>query len=214
MALMNGDNLATDARQPYALWIAALRWLRWSLGVILCLLILALWGGFTAPVSVGRAPRPSNHIALDIMPVKPGGPAEGYAAYVPSTLLTAPAHSLITVTIRNFDLDATPLPAASTNARVSGTVGGVASVDGSAYRALDPTEIAHTFTIPRLGVNVPIPAHSASGHRYVTVTFSFQSGAPGTYAWQCFDPCGEGPGGLGGPMDDDSYMRGTLTVEA
>jgi hypothetical protein len=212
------DDAATHAApshagELYAFWIGVMRWLRLGVGILLCLLILALWGGFDVPAPSGHA-RPSDHIALDIMPVKAGGPAQDYAAYVPSTLLSAPAHSVVSVTIRNFDLDATPLPATSSRARVSGTVGGVASVDGSTYRALDPAAIAHTFTIPQLGVNVPIPGHSASGKHYVTVTFSFRTGAPGTYDWQCFDPCGDGPDGLDGPMAAVSYMQGTLTVEA
>jgi hypothetical protein len=36
---------------------------------------------------------------------------------------------------------------------------------------------------------------------------------PGQYIWQCFDPCGSGFNGFGGPMSTKGYMSGTLTVE-
>jgi hypothetical protein len=179
-------------------------------------LVPVLFGGLDAVAPPGQASqvRPVDQIALDIMPVRPGGPPQAYAAYLPTTVLEVPAHRLVTVTIRNFDLDPTPAPEGSPYARVQGTEGGVAYADGAAYTSLDRTGIAHTFTIPRLGVNVPIPGHSREGKRYVSVTFRFRTGTAGTYVWGCFAPCGDGPDGLGGPMADEAYMRGTLFVQA
>jgi hypothetical protein len=190
---------------------AVARWVRWgvALGGGLVLLALAL----TPHLSAIPLPRPSTEVALDILPVLPGGPAQNYAGYAPSTALSLPAHRLATVTIRNFDLDATPLPVDSPYTRVEGTVGGVAYADGAPFTALDRTRIAHTFTVPDLGLNVPIPSTSSSGRSYAVVTFSFNTGAPGIHTWQCHDPCGDGADGLGGPMADVDYMRGTLTIE-
>jgi hypothetical protein len=176
------------------------------------MLLLAL---LLAPtLSAPPLPRPSTQVALDILPVLPGGPAQGYAGYTPSNALSLPAHSRATITIRNFDLDATPLPIDSPYTRVAGTVGGVAYADGAPYSLLDRTQIAHTFTVPDLGLNVPIPSRATHGRSYTVVTFSFFTGAPGTHQWQCHDPCGDGVDGLGGPMADVDYMRGTLTIEA
>ena len=48
----------------------------------------------------------------------------------------------------------------------------------------------------------------------VTTTFSFMTpDKPGEYIWNCFDPCGAGFNGFGGPMSTKGYMSGTLTVE-
>jgi hypothetical protein len=192
--------------------ITIARLVRWvvALGGGLILLALLLTPNLMAPPPA----RPNDHVTLDILPVLPGGPAQNYAGYVPSSALSLPAHHLATITIRNFDLDATPLPANSPYTRVEGTVGGVAYADGAPYRALDRARIAHTFTVPDLGLNVPIPSRSAQGQSYVVVTFSFHTGAPGILLWQCHDPCGDGADGLGGPMADEDYMRGTLAIDA
>ena len=66
------------------------------------------------------------------------------------------------------------------------------SGDGQNYSSLAPDKIAHTFTIPQLNVNVPLPGDGMQGKDYNTVTFSFRTGAAGTYTFRCFDPCGTG----------------------
>lgn len=154
----------------------------------------------------------TQHLALDIMPVKAGGPAENWPAYVASTPLTVPANSVVTVTIRNFDLGDAALTPNSPLARVEGTVGGVAVVDGKTYTALDPAKVAHTFTVPLLGINVPIPGDAPSNATHLTVTFSFRTHGAGAYLFQCLAPCGTGTG-FGGPMQSMAYMKGTLTVQ-
>lgn len=141
-----------------------------------------------------------------------------YPAYVPSDF-TLPANSTVIVTITNFD-NATPLPKGSEiYAKVSGTVGGTmttapikaaypnrAAGPSQTLAALDPAAVAHTFTIAALGINVPIPAMSRT-------TFTIHTGAPGTYAWRCMDPCGAGATGWGTAMSARAgFMEGTLTV--
>lgn len=204
--------VGSSTRGPFAPLIALARWARLGMALAGGLILLALWVGpnMTAPPP---AARPASHVALDIMPVRPGGPAHQHAAYLPSTSLRVPARSVISVTIRNFDLDATPVSADSPYTRVWGTVDGVAYADNIAYKALASTGIAHTFTIPQLHLNVPIPGRSMSGKPYVEVTFSFRTSAAGAFHWRCFDPCGDGTDGLEGAMADEEYMRGTLTVE-
>ncbi|HEX8939265.1 MAG TPA: hypothetical protein VF763_03795 [Candidatus Limnocylindrales bacterium] len=140
-----------------------------------------------------------------------------FPAFLPSDF-TLPAYSTIEVVVTNFD-DATPLPKASERyAEVSGTTAGRMTVEpldltrpnaaGVAHSltGLDPSAVSHTFTVPQLGINVPIAAHSR-------VSFLIHTGAPGTYAWRCYDPCGDGPAGWGTAMAATSgYMEGTITV--
>jgi hypothetical protein len=214
------------SRGPYGGLIVILRWTRYSVlvcGGLIFLIVVAGFnfvdvvhlGGPQAPSLAGQPvqARPSDQIALDIMSVKPGGPATNFAAYLPTTTLSAPAQSVVSFTIRNFDLDAALLPDGSQVYQVQGTVGGVAYADGKAYTSLDRTRIAHTFSVPALHLNVPIPGASASGKRYVTVTFRVRTGSAGVYAWRCMAPCGEGQDGQSGPMADENYMRGTLFVQ-
>lgn len=58
--------------------------------------------------------------------------------------------------------------------------------------------IAHTFAIPDLQVNIPIPPDTM-----VVFTYTFSS--PGTYSYICTTPCGPGMGLAG-------YMLGYITV--
>ena len=162
-----------------------------------------------AATSSTRAPRPV-HLALDIFPVRPLGPTANWPAYTPATTLSVPADSLVTLTIRNFDLGSAPLPANSPYAHVTGTTSGIAQADGQSYTAIAPDQVAHTFTISQLHVNVPIPGTAQPGQSFVTVTFSFRTGtAAGSYSWRCNAPCGT-DGGYGGPMQTPGYMLGTL----
>lgn len=158
------------------------------------------------------APASTTHLALDILPVKPGGPAENWPAYVAASSLSVPANQTITMTIRNFDLGDAALADNSPLAKVQGTVGGVATFDGKNYTALDPAKVAHTFTVPQLGLNVPIPGDAPDNATYLTVTFSFHTGNAGTYTFECLAPCGTGTG-FGGPMASMAYMKGTLSVQ-
>src|SRR5579884_160059 len=94
------------------------------------------------------------------------------------------------------------------------------TVDGQPVQAVDPSNVSHTFTIhgipnenqPWLNVSVPltgvnacdpsnpsvkppacVPVDDAGMPANPVVTeFSFVTGDPGTYIWQCFDPCGAG----------------------
>jgi hypothetical protein len=155
-------------------------------------------------------PRPLTTARLNLTVLAPapnGGPA-----YSPANF-TLPAYARVTVTIVNQDLGDTPLPAGSPFSAVKGTVGNTAAVDGVPYSALGREQVAHTFTILPLGLNVPIPGDAPAGHQGVTVTFTFVTGKPGTYMWQCFDPCGGGVTGWQAPMGKMGYMMGNLTVQ-
>jgi heme/copper-type cytochrome/quinol oxidase subunit 2 len=135
-----------------------------------------------------------------------------WPAYSPSTLVV-PAYSLVTITIRNYDLGDTPLPKGSPFTSVQGTLGGVASVNGHAYTTVPAEKVAHTFTLPQLGINVPVPGDATTGKPYVEVSFTIRTGAAGSYYFRCMDPCGIGSIGWEGPMLTRGYMLGTLTVQ-
>ncbi len=135
-----------------------------------------------------------------------------WPAYAPSTLVV-PAYSLVTITIRNYDLGDTPLPKNSPFTSVQGTIGSVASVNGHSYSTLAVEKVAHTFTLPQLNINIPIPGDATTNKPYVEVSSTIHTGAAGSYYFRCMDPCGIGSIGWEGPMLTKGYMLGTLTVQ-
>jgi len=155
-----------------------------------------------------------------------GGSQPDWVSYGPTTNLSVPAHSLVTITIKQYDTGGT-----ITNpyfAEVNGTVDGTEMVDGKTVSRVSPDAIGHTFTIHALPTNqdplfvsVPLPslpdsAEPAPGSDYPAphvVTFSFVTGGPGEYVWNCEYPCGDGTyARFGGPMSTRGYMSGTFTV--
>jgi heme/copper-type cytochrome/quinol oxidase subunit 2 len=172
-----------------------------------------MMGGYQqSPVKQGTPTTGSStHLTMDIVMNQPGMQKD-WPAFSPSNLVV-PANSLVTVTIRDYDLGDTAMPQNSPFTTVQGTVNTVATADGREYSSLAPEKIAHTFTIPQLNVNVPLPGDGMTGKDYNTVTFTFRTGAAGTYTFRCLDPCGTGPMGMMGPMMTQGYMIGTLTVQ-
>jgi heme/copper-type cytochrome/quinol oxidase subunit 2 len=171
-----------------------------------------MMGGYQqSPVQQGTPATSSTHLTMDIVMNQPGLQKD-WPAFSPSNMVV-PANSLVTVTIRDYDLGNTAMPQYSPFTTVQGTVGTIATADGQNYSSLASDKIAHTFTIPQLNVNVPLPGDGTQGKDYNTVTFSFRTGAAGTYTFRCYDPCGTGPMGMMGPMMSQGYMIGTLTVQ-
>ncbi|HEY7073849.1 MAG TPA: hypothetical protein VH418_00705 [Solirubrobacteraceae bacterium] len=140
-----------------------------------------------------------------------------------TTVFRVPAHSVVHVTVYQYDT-ATGLRNPFWS-QVRGTVGATMTVDGKPMHALPPDDASHTFAIPDLGVSVPLkgvaddaknqctvaPCTPAQAH--TTVTFTFRTGAPGTFRWQCFVPCAASfIYGNGGPMQSPGWMDGYLVV--
>jgi hypothetical protein len=140
-----------------------------------------------------------------------------------TTVFDVPAHSLVRITVLNFD-GASGLrnPFLS---QVQGTVGGVMQLDGKTIKNIAPADASHTFTVPQMGISVPIkgvaddapnqcpemPCSLDQAHE--TVTFTIRTGNPGRIRWQCFVPCAAGFfTGFGGPMQTIGYMDGSLHV--
>jgi hypothetical protein len=148
------------------------------------------------------------HLALTVVVKGPGAPK--FTANGRSTAhLDLPANTVVSVVLKSYDDGAAPPPA--TYAKVTGTVGGVMRLGGKAVRSVSVKTIAHTFTVPGIGLNVPIPAVRGKAN-VVTATFSFKTGKAGTYAWQCYAPCGTGGSGWGGPMVTPGEMMGSVVV--
>ncbi len=86
------------------------------------------------------------------------------------------------------------------------------SVDGRALSHVPNDQVSHTFTIPALGVNIPIPL--ATSTKGLTVVARFVATKTGTFVWQCYAPCGSGQSGMGGAMSVSGWMEGKVTVLA
>jgi len=139
-----------------------------------------------------------------------------------SANISLPAHRLIKLVIINYD-DGNASLISPSYANVNGTTGGTISFASNAnvnstqlssgilIRGVQtvsavPTDlIAHTFTIPSLGLNVPIPLSS-------TVVATFTVDRTGTFIWFCMTTCGSGSNGLAGAMATPGWMTGSVTV--
>jgi hypothetical protein len=156
-----------------------------------------------------------------------GGPHPDWVTYSNDNV-DVPANTTIDVTIDQYDSGGPPNNPFFTN--VVGTNGGYDTVNGKVTRHV--SQMGHTFTlrgIPGNGktlfVSVPLPAnngeetpiHEGTGEyaKPVVVKFSFTTGGPTVYEFNCEFPCGnsrEGEG-FGGAMSSYGYMSGTFTVK-
>ena len=143
-----------------------------------------------------------------------------------STSLQLPAHSAITVTVHQYD--GSTQVNANYFADVHGTIDGKATYNGEAKTGINPADVAHTFTIhqypqggqPYFFVSVPMlaqpstakPAANSNYPAPVDVVFTFVTGDPGSYVWNCEDPCGNAYQGFGGVMMQRGWMAGTVEV--
>jgi hypothetical protein len=146
-------------------------------------------------------------------------------AWVHTTLFQVPAGSRIDMTILGYD-GCTPLRNPYWG-KVTGTLGNVEYVNGKPVSALNSwsgCNVAHTFSIPQIGLNVPMASPSLTANLCATspctsgphpvVRFSFMTPRrAGSYFWQCRVPCGGGfLDGFGGPMQTIGFMTGSMEV--
>ncbi len=147
--------------------------------------------------------------------------------WVHTTLFSVPADTRINVTIYNYDSGS---PQRNQQlGQVSGTTGNIATLNGRPFRVINSNAgngVGHTFSIPTLGLSVPLYGNNANANLcaaapctfsspHQIVRFSFTSPGPGQYPWQCFVPCGLGwLYGNAGPMQTVGYMGGFMKVVA
>lgn len=190
-------------------------------------------------VSFVNSQAPGKAVHLTVQTVGTMGPGHAHPAWVSylvkapdgawihSTQWQVPAYTRIDVTVLQYDGGVTLRN--QVLGKVTGTVGGYMTVNGKRMTMITPNTghgETHTFTIPGLGVNVPLVGVNGNAKNFCTVApckpsdihnvikFSFYSGAPRQYHWQCFYPCAAGfLDGNGGPMQTLGYMDGFLKVQ-
>ena len=165
-----------------------------------------------APAGAAAVPASSHasavvHRTLSIVTAKNGWPE-----FANSKNIVFPKNSTIVLTIKSNDDGTGALPKnVIFYDKVMGTVGTSETVDGKTVKAVKNADISHTFTVPMIGLNIPIPA--APKGKIITVRATFHTGKAGSYAWQCYAPCGTGANGEKGPMVAAGYMKGTVTIK-
>lgn len=221
------------------------------IAIVLCLFAVAvalvLTGAFgyvgSEPVTVSYLNAPRHTNAVDLTFQTDGALGTGvhptwvsYRTQTPSTkqwvhttLVELPVHTRINVTIYQFD-SGSPLRNQQFG-EVFGTTGTDATLNGKTFKVINSntTTVGHTFTIPSLGLSVPLRGVDTSKPGFCTagpcnpttqlnnkITFSFMTpNHPGNWRFQCFIPCGAGwYAGNGGPMQTLGYMGGFLEVRA
>jgi hypothetical protein len=139
------------------------------------------------------------------------------------TTYDLPAHTLVHVTIFNYD--------SQTGLRnefisqAEGTVGGGFVLNGKPTQTIPPATASHVFAIPQIGLSVPVYGISATAKNqcanapctlseaHSATSFTFRTPGRGLYRWQCFVPCAAGfIQGWGGPMQTVGYMDGFIKV--
>ena len=157
---------------------------------------------------------------------KNGGAHPDYVTYGPVTNYEVPAHSVITMTVTNYD------SGGSLNndyfSHVRGTIDGTATLNGETFSHISKDAVGHTFTIHGLAVGqdeffVSVPMKAVddadvpdTGYttKPMVTTFTFITGGPGDYVWNCEYPCGDGTiANFGHAMSTMGYMSGHFTVK-
>ncbi len=158
----------------------------------------------TAPVTVHLA----SVILTGGMTSNPGWPI-----YQPSSF-TVPKGATVDMTIYNYDTGTAPLPSSTAMYAKATGVSGLTE-GGQPVTSLTAAQVSHTWTVPQLGINVPIsaaPSATSGAKQPLVVTFTFTASKAGTFTWKCMAPCGSGADGMSGDMATMGAMEGQLTV--
>lgn len=179
---------------PRTLFVYAVAGTLVSFGVGLGLVVIV-------PVaSNGGSPGGSGPVTYVNLTIVLNG-SNGWPQYEPANV-TVPA-GIAVVTITDHD-DVVSWPGCDCTVR--GTLGSTELLNNSTVHVVPSTNVAHTFTIPALGLNVLSPGNA-------TVQFRADFQGLGTFTWFCLAPCGAGGDPYAtGPMGVPGYMTGHLTV--
>ena len=133
-----------------------------------------------------------------------------------SAQIYLPSNMLIHLTIVNYDSGPGNVP--STYANVMGTTNGTEFImndsavnitsnsEGQWVTTVPSANLAHTFTVPGMNLNILVPSQS------ITET-TFHTGNSGVFQWQCEVDCGTGASGWGGAMATPGWMMGEVVVQ-
>jgi F0F1-type ATP synthase membrane subunit c/vacuolar-type H+-ATPase subunit K len=133
-----------------------------------------------------------------------------------SAQISLPANRLIKLVIVNYDdgnatlnvpndnvvsgtTNGTIFVASNSNINASEGASGIAVNGGQTLSSVPVADIAHTFTVPGLNLNIPVPTSS-------TVVAYFTVSKSGTYTWFCETSCGDAP------MSTQGWMTGSLVA--
>jgi hypothetical protein len=134
-----------------------------------------------------------------------------------SANISLPADRMIELVIISYD---TPTPPPAQYSNVTGTIGNkMYLVNGTSASMSSPmswgaevsyvpaAQIAHTFTITSLGINIPV----VGGDTEIAFLYLTQTG---TFTWQCYTPCGfpNVNAGWSGAMVTPGWMTGEVAV--
>jgi hypothetical protein len=149
-------------------------------------------------------------------------------SWLQSTTFTLPANTTVHVKVFEYDTQTGlrnnffALPQGIVGDDMKLTIGSSTQT----VSTVDATTVAHTWTVPGMGISVPfvgIPnnapnqcttAPCAESTTHNTIEFTIRTGKAGHYRWQCIVPCAP-PGflfGNGGPMQTVGYMGGFVDV--
>ena len=133
-----------------------------------------------------------------------------------SAKISLPAHRLIKLVVVNYDegnaslnvpndnvvsgtSDGSIFVASNANINSSQGTGGIALNGGQKLTTLGLAVVAHTFTVPSLNLNIPVPISS-------TVVAYFTLDKAGTFEWFCYTDCGDAA------MSTPGWMTGSLVA--
>jgi hypothetical protein len=154
-----------------------------------------------------------------------GGAHPDWVTFCNTTSLSVPAHALVTVRVHQYDAGEKITNAYF--AKVHGTADGMAVLNGKSFNEIPPDQVGHTWTLrgipspnqDSLFVSVPLQMadeEKVGDNGYPVpnvVEFSFYTGGPGKYFWNCEFPCGDGTyAKFGAAMSKYGYMSGKVSV--
>jgi hypothetical protein len=133
-----------------------------------------------------------------------------------SANISLPANRLIELVINCYDdgnatlevpgdnvvsgtANGTEFVASNSNVNASQGPSGIVLTGGQSLSSVPIADVAHTFSVPDLGLNIPVPTSS-------TVVAYFTVGKAGTYIWTCETSCGDAP------MSTIGWMTGHLVA--
>jgi plastocyanin len=137
----------------------------------------------------------------------------GWPIYQPADF-TVPKGATVDMTIYNYDDGTAPLPS-STAMYAKATGVSDLTEGGQPVTSVTAAQVSHTWTVPQLGINVPIgaaPSATSGAKQPLVVSFTFTASKAGTFTWKCMAPCGSGSDGMSGAMATMGAMEGQLTV--
>ncbi len=176
-------------------------------------LVLALAPLATGALATTSASAASTHVTETMRLVT--GHMDGRSGWpkILNSSWTVKKGETVTVRIISFDDGTAPLVGSYVKYdKVLGTTNGKELAGGKVVSTVSDINIAHTFTVPGLDFNMPIPVAPTSGHIVVSATFVPEK--TGTFVWHCYAPCGSGANGMSGAMSTMTWMTGKIRVVA